>query len=117
MTGVDYEFEGIPKEVPSGVAAFTFTNQAKKEDHEMVILRVNDDVHASAKKLLSMPEKKVQKKATFVGAAEAQPGQSQVTLPDLEAGRYVVACFVSTGGKKHGQPHWMRGMYDTFTVS
>ena len=117
VTGVDYKFEGIPKKVPSGVAAFNFTNQSKDEDHEMVILRVNDNVHASAKKLLSMPEKKIQKKATFVGAAQAQPGQSQVTLPDLESGRYVVACFVNTGGEKHGKPHWMRGMYDTFTVT
>jgi len=117
VTGVDYEFKGIPKELPSGVVAFNFTNQAKDEDHEMVIFRVNDGVHASAKKLLSTPEKKVQKKVTFVGAAQAPPGESQVTLPELESGRYVVACFVNTGGKKHGEPHWMRGMYDTFTVS
>jgi hypothetical protein len=39
-----------------------------------------------------------------------------VTIAKLEPGRYLVVCSLPTDGEQHGEPHWMRGMYDTFVV-
>jgi hypothetical protein len=56
VEGVDYEFQGVPKHVPSGTVAFDFENGANDEEHEMVLLRLDEGVHTKVKKLLAMPE-------------------------------------------------------------
>ncbi|MFO7591553.1 MAG: hypothetical protein R6X23_11765 [Acidimicrobiia bacterium] len=116
VSAIDYEFDGLPDTVPAGITAFSLTNDAPREQHEIVIFRVNDDVELSAKKLLSLPEKKVQKKVTFAGAAFADPGATQTTVADLESGRYVASCFIPVGGKKKGAPHFTKGMFTEFEV-
>ena len=113
---MDYEFDGLPDTVPAGITAFALTNDAPKEEYEIVIFRVNDGVNLSAKKLLSLPEKKVQQKVTFAGAAFAAPGETQTSVADLEPGRYVASCFLPVGGKKKGAPHFTKGMFTEFEV-
>ncbi len=116
MAGIDYAFQGIPATIPPGVAAFKFTNQAPKEHHEMVVLREHDRIHLKAKKLLRLPNRKLSKKVDFVGAASADPGQTDVTIAALEPGHYMVVCSQTVGGKKHGKAHWMKGMLAEFDV-
>jgi len=115
-SGIDYEFEGVPDSLPAGTVAINFTNDAPKEDHEIVVFRVNDGVQQSAKKLLLLPEKKAQQKVTFAAAAMAEPGDTQASVTQLEPGRYVYGCFLPVGGKKKGKPHVTKGMFGEFEV-
>ena len=116
VSGIDYEYQGIPPTLAAGTTAFRFTNDAPKEHHEMVVARVKPGVTDSTKKLLGLPEKKVVKKVEVVAAADATPGESQVSIATLEPGHYVVACFFPVNGKKHGKSHWTKGMYTEFDV-
>lgn len=129
VSGIDYEYQGIPAALVAGTQVFQLTNDAPKESHELVLMLVKPGVNISAKKLVSLPEKKADKKATFVGAAFVEPGESAILIGSLEPGRYVYACFVATGGStsadehgggEHGgggdKPHWKNGMVGEFEV-
>ncbi len=117
VTGSDFAFEGIPKVFEAGVVAFQLSNVAEEEDHELLIFRVNDGVKASAKKLVNMSESKLEDKIEFAGFAYAEPGDSDVSIIDLEEGRYLVVCTIPVGGKEGGKPHSKRGMYTQFKVT
>jgi uncharacterized cupredoxin-like copper-binding protein len=116
VAGVDFAFEGIPATIPAGPTAFVFTNEAKKEQHEMLLLRRNEDVTDPAKRLLALREKKLEKKVDFISAASAGPGATQTSFTDLTPGRYIVTCFIPTRTGKH-RPHWKEGMYAEFEVA
>jgi len=117
VTTIDYEFQGIPDSLPAGLRVFHVINDAPQEVHEIVYFRVNDGVKLSAKKLLSLPQKKVEKKVTFSGAAgPIEPGGTAASIATLEPGRYVVGCFLPVGGKKKGKPHVTKGMFAEFEV-
>ena len=120
VTAIDYEFQGIPDALPAGVTQIKFTNNAPKEEHELIVAPLlpageSEDLE----KLLAMPDKKVAKyvdvdRADFIFA---RPGESSHTVTELEPGKYIYACFIPVGGKESGKPHFMQGMYGTFTVS
>jgi hypothetical protein len=119
-TAVDYGFEGIPASLPAGTAKIKFANGAPKEQHEIAIVRLlpgNEDMDPV--KLFEMSDKKAAKYADLDTAtfAFARPGETTYTVTELEPGTYVYGCFIPVGGKKHGAPHYMKGMYGTFTVS
>ena len=116
VTGSDYAFEGVPKVFEAGVVAFQFSNVAEDEDHELLIFRIKDGVKASARKLLKMGDK-ADGKVEFAGAAFAEPGATDVSIVDLEPGRYLLVCMIPVGGKEDGKPHWKRGMYASFKVT
>lgn len=116
VVGIDYEFQAIPATIPAGTTAFKFTNEAPKEDHEMVIFRLKPGETIAAKQLLKLPEKKAEKLVDFVTASEAAPGHFQVGITDLTPGHYIVACFHPVGGTKNGKPHWVKGMLAEFDV-
>jgi len=117
VAGIDYEFQGIPATIPAGTTAFKFTNEAPKEHHEMVVFRLKPGKTIAVKKLLALPEKKVEKLVEFATAAEAGPGKFQVSITDLTPGHYIVACFHPIGDKKNGKPHWVKGMLAEFDVA
>lgn len=117
VSAIDYELDGVPPTVAPGITVFHLTNDAPKEEHEIVIFRVNDGVKTPAKKLLSLPEKKIQKLVQFVGATDASPSSSSASVTNLEPGRYVYGCFVPVGGKKKGAPHFTKGMFGEFEVA
>jgi len=61
---------------------------------------------------------------TFLGVAFAPPGGSNTMFSDIEAGRYVMLCFVPTGATSFedmesadGPPHFAHGMVEEFTVA
>jgi hypothetical protein len=120
ITGIDYQFQGIPASLPAGTAKIQFTNGAPKEQHEIAIVRLlpgNEGMDPT--KLFEMSDKKAAKYADLERAtfAFARPGETTYTVTELEPGTYVYGCFIPVGGKKHGAPHYTEGMYGTFTVS
>ncbi|HKY15640.1 MAG TPA: hypothetical protein VJM33_12010 [Microthrixaceae bacterium] len=129
-TAKDYEFSGIPDEVDAGNTILSLSNEGA-EVHEMILMRINDDVTESAEEILALPEEEGQTKTTTVGAAFAYPGGTPgATVADLEPGRYMVSCFIPvgatpeameammTGGSQpDGPQHFMEGMVTEFTVS
>lgn len=117
VAAVDYQFLGVPASVPAGNATITLSNDAPKEEHEAIVVRVNDDVTMTAEELLALPEKKAEKLVTFKGATFAPPGETGTTVTSLEPGRYVMVCFVPVGGKKKGAPHFTKGMVTEFQVA
>ena len=119
-TAVDYQFQGIPATLPAGLTKIKFTNGAPKEDHELAIFRLLPAAEGQdALTLLKMPEKKAAKYADLDSAVFtfAPAGEEGYTVTELEPGKYVYACFIPVGGKDKNAPHFMEGMYGTFTVS
>jgi len=116
VSGVDYAFEGVPESVPAGQTAFAFTNDGT-EAHEMVIFRRADGETRAPEELFALPEEEIFTALTFAGAAMAEPGQTSLTIADLEPGTYVASCFVPVGGAEDGPPHFMQGMTAEFEVA
>jgi hypothetical protein len=119
-TGVDYEFEGIPETVPSGVVALTLHNEGE-ESHEIGLVRINDDVTAPIEELIALPEEEAFSMVTFIGRAASEPGESDtVFLRMEEAGRYGAVCFYPQGTTHDvegtGPPHAALGMVSEITV-
>jgi hypothetical protein len=119
VIAIDYEFQGVPATLKPGVTHFKLTNTAPKEDHEMGIgklLPVNESRDVA--KILALPERKADKlfDPNVGGGMYAPAGESGYTVLDLKPGRYVYACFIPVGGKEHGKPHALKGMYGSFTV-
>lgn len=117
----DYEFEGMPTEVDAGEYGLMLDNQGT-EWHEIIVMRKNDGVTASAQELLAMPEEEAMTMASQVGAAFAAPGKTSGTVVDLTPGDYVAVCFIPVGTtgldvEGEGPPHFMEGMVAEFTVS
>lgn len=125
VSAIDYEFLGISGPLTAGPYVIDFTNDAPKEHHEMVLLRAKPGVTLSVKKVLALSEKKLASKAEFVGAAFAEPDDTDILIAFLEPGRYIYACFIDVGttsddaggehggGDEHGgaaEPHWAEGM-------
>jgi len=118
-TGVDYEYEGLPDTIQSGVVAITFHNEGE-ESHEIGLARVNDDVTMSVEELLQLPEGEADTMIQFAGAAFAEPGESDTTFLRLDPGRYGAVCFIPEGtthdAEGAGPPHFTLGMFAEFTA-
>ena len=94
----EYEFGGIPAEVPAGPTMLT-AEAIGEEVHQIIIVRINDDVTLSLDELLALPEEESDTMVTFVGGLDGIfPGTSQSTVLDLTPGRYVAICFFPQGG-------------------
>lgn len=126
VTGIEYEFQGLPETVSPGPVAIRFTDTGA-ELHELVIFRLKGK--ESLRKLLGLSDKEQERKVEFVGATEAIQNETTYTIADMSTpGRYGVACFLpvgSTSKKKAeeaehehggGTPHWKKGMRATITV-
>jgi hypothetical protein len=123
-TGIEYEFQGLPKTLPAGNVAIRFTDNGG-EFHELEVLRVKSK--DSAKKIAGLSEKELAKKTEAVGGTFAAQGQTTYTVADMsKPGRYVVICHLPVGStseqaieeaaKKHAKSHAQKGMYATITV-
>ena len=139
VTGADYSFQNLPKEVDAGTE-FKFTNSSSKELHEMVVIRIPDSETRPVADLVKLPES--QQEAIF-GSAEpamvllAPPGGGEMikAVGDgkiNEKGRYAVVCLIPTGADPQaylnapqtggppqvadGPPHAAQGMFGEITV-
>lgn len=124
VTGIEYEFQGLPKTLPTGKVAIRFTDTGA-ELHELAIARLK--TKDSLRKILGMSEKEQRKKIEEVGGTFARQNETTYTVADLsKPGRYGVVCFLPVGstseeaaeeaGKKHAKPHWKEGMLATIRV-
>ena len=118
ITAVDYAFEDVPATVEAGTTSFTLTNASTGgEDHEMIVMRKADGVDTSWEELLAMSEEESADKVVFKGAGfAADGGEPGTVLADLDAGEYLMICFLPVGGAEDGAPHFTEGMQHEFTV-
>jgi hypothetical protein len=133
VTASEYEFGGLPPELPAGPAIVSLANIGE-EVHEIVIVRVNDEVTLSLDELFELPEEESEAMMTFVGFAFTFPGETGNTVLDLTPGRHVALCFLPEGAApeviaqmggpedtppeeaEFGPPHFVLGMVHEFEV-
>ena len=123
VTAVEYEFQGVPEEVSTGVIGVNFTNDGE-EFHEFLVFRRNDDVDQSFEEILALPEEEATTLVSEVGSAFAPPGSTFPTIFEVtEPGDYAAVCFVPVGSTidlpegGDGPPHFTQGMLAEFTVA
>jgi hypothetical protein len=102
VTGVEYAYTNLPTSLPVG-SELTFTNDGA-ELHELVLVRIADDVTESVEELLAMAaegrDPMTEGLVEMVGAGPliAMPGETAEGSLVLESeGRYVAICFVPQG--------------------
>lgn len=142
VRAVDFAYDGVPKEIPSGRVVFALTNaSASGEFHEALLLRKADGVDRPAADLLAGAEGATIVDASSleaalpelsmvsVGFAEPEGGRTRdVFSADLEPGNYVLACLLPVdspdqldryfAGDQEGMVrHFSRGMFAEFTVT
>lgn len=115
-TAVEYEFEGVPAEVPAGPTVVKLSNEGV-EAHEMVLFKRNDGSTETLDEIMELPEDEMMSKLAFTGAAFGEPGTNSYTAIDLQPGTYFLICFIPVGGGEDGPPHFMQGMQQTITVA
>lgn len=124
VTAKDYSYDGMPNDMAKGASLVTLEN-AGTELHEMIFVRVNDDVTESTEELLALPEEEAMTKVELKGSVFAMPGETTQSTVDLEAGRYLVACFIpvgltpesmASGEEPEGPPHFTQGMVHDLTI-
>ena len=121
VTGIEYEFQGLPKTLPAGKTAIQFTD-AGAELHMLDLFRIK--TKDSLKKLLALPQKDVAKKVQDIGSADVTTlGGTEYVFADLKPGRYGAVCFFPVGAtsldalqNSKGAPHWKQGMYQEVKV-
>lgn len=121
----DYAFGGIDDEYPAGPVSFELTNEGD-ELHELVVLRIDDEVDLSAEELLALPEDEAQASVQPVGGTEPiMQGARDYLVVDLQPGRYLVSCFLPKGAAsfealgalgEDAEPHAAHGMVQEITV-
>lgn len=109
ITAVDFQFQGVPEQVPAGPVSIGLTN-AGESAHEMTVVWLAPDADLDA--LLASDAEPSPDVAREIGSTHASPGEGPFYVnADLEPGRYAVLCFVPG---PNGQPHFMLGMKATF---
>lgn len=119
VTGVEHAYEGIPDTPPSGVVAIIFSNEGQGS-HEISIVQINDDATQSLEQLVALPDDQIGQMIEFVGAAFAEPGESDTAFLRLEPGRYGAMSFTREGttpeAEGSGPPHFTLGMFAEIAV-
>lgn len=134
---VDFAFDNLPATVDAGQHIWEVHNSGT-ESHEMAIYRLapgvtDKDVFGmlsaseapagspqagAATAPAASPEEGEQTGPPFVGVAGAAPMDPDNTVwpvLDLESGNYVSVCFIPD--PKSGEPHFMLGMFQGFSVT
>ena len=131
VTAVDFGYEGVPAEVPSGTTlGLTNTGQ---EVHEMVVVRKLPTTTQSFQELLALPQDEALGLVQDIGFAFAEPGQTAAEVVTTgEPGAYMMVCFIPAGTTSlpsmdpnaseapslgTGAPHFTLGMTKEFTVT
>lgn len=113
ITASDYAFATDGQAVP-GIQTITFKNSGK-EDHELQLVSLDQGkTLADVQKLLSTPGAAIPDWVKFNGGAWAIPAGAQSTMTTkLNAGGYILLCFVESPDKV---PHFAKGMVGSLDV-
>lgn len=116
VTASEYKFDA-PAEVPAGMTTFNLTNSGKEIHHISLIkldsAKTMDDLMAGMKAMkpgMAPPGWVI----PAGGPNAAAPGGTTSLTMNLEAGNYVLVCFVPDA---KGVPHVMKGMAKAMTVT
>jgi len=118
----EYAFQGVPATLDAGVTSFELRNNGK-ELHELNVLRKKDGVTESFDEILKLDQEEGQQTVEPVASAFAAQGEEDYGVAELEAGDYVVVCFIPVGTTGQGPPpenappHVSRGMKSEFKVA
>lgn len=116
ITASEYKFDA-PAEITAGMTTFTLTNGGKEMHHATLIKldsgKTIDDLMAGIKAMKpgTPPPGWV---IAAGGPNAAAPGNSTSLTMNLEAGNYVLVCFIPDA---KGVPHVMHGMAKALTVT
>ena len=116
VTATEYKLDA-PDQIPAGVTTFKLTNSGKELHHAALIKldsgKTMNDMMAGMKAMKpgSTPPQWI---IPAGGANAAAPGGSSSLTMNLEAGNYVIACFIPDA---KGVPHIMHGMAKALTVT
>ena len=121
VTATEYEFEGIPSSLSTGVTLFRFTNEGA-ELHELAVARIKGD--ESLAEILELPDREQESKIQFVTHGFAAQGQTSIAYAKLgKTGTYGAVCFLPVGATTEeaietteGPPHVAEGMTAEFEV-
>ena len=121
ITATDNAYQGIPAAIDSGAVGVTLTNQGR-EAHQVLIVRIDDDVTEPFSALLDLPPDQRMQAATALGSVEVDPGGVGTLFLRLAPGRYGVGDFLSQGSTSldapgSGDPHYLLGLHAEFTVA
>lgn len=139
VIAVDYHFEHLPGQIGASTE-LTLHNDSSNEVHELVAMAIPEGETRSVDELVALPEAELG--AALPGEPAlvmvAPPGEDAFTAigdGTLEAGRYLVLCFIPTGADPDeymqaaqaaqdgppqvagGPPHFTAGMYAELVVS
>jgi len=107
VTAVDYRFV-LPAVIPKDATSIHLVNEGK-EDHELLVGRMNDGVTLEQVKTATNLRAFVPDTITL----DAKPGQSAEMAIDVTAGNWFMACYLTTAdGKSHSE----LGMIGEFTA-
>jgi hypothetical protein len=116
ITASEYKFDA-PAETPAGMTTFNLTNSGKEMHHVTLIkldsAKTMDDLMAGMKAM--KPGTPPPGWVVLAGGPNAvAPGNSTSLTMNVEAGNYVLACFIPDS---KGVPHLMKGMMKALTVT
>jgi hypothetical protein len=120
VTATDSGYRGLPATVGSGPVGITLDDQGQ-DTHQILIVRVRDDVTQPFAELLDLPPEQRVQMATPIGSVEAEPGEANTVFFRLSPGRYGAADFLSQGTTSlgapgGGAPHYLLGLRGEFTA-
>jgi hypothetical protein len=121
VTATDTAYQGLPTTVGSGPVGITLDDHGR-DAHQVLIVKVRDDVTQSFTELLDLPPEQREQMATAIGSVEAEPGQASTVFLRLSPGRYGAADFLSQGTTSlatpgSGPPHYALGLQGEFTAT
>jgi hypothetical protein len=94
LSGLEYEFQGIPNTLEPGITIFRLANDGA-EVHELAIGKIKGD--DSAREIGESSPEDAEEKVRFASHAIALQGQTGFAYVDLKAGRYAALCFIPVG--------------------
>jgi hypothetical protein len=121
ITATDNAYQGIPATITSGAVGITLNNEGR-EAHQVLIVRIDDDVTEPFSALLDLPPDQRMQAATALGSVEVDPGGAGTLFLRLVPGRYGLGDFLSQGTagldtSGGGDPNYVLGLQGEFTVT
>lgn len=110
----DFAFDA-PKTIPAGMTSFKLVNDGKNLHHLQIVKLEQGKTFADLQAFLKNPGPTPAWIVSVGGPNAAVPGSTIEATLNLEAGNYVIACFIPSPGDP--APHFTKGMIQPLTVT